>query len=398
MKILVITTFYRWFVKDLVDVQAKYVDEIHVLVRHNRIAELVKLSLFSKLPFPYLNWVKYYTKETLLDLYNMPENVKAYLVSTYYLIPDGKNKGLGEKLFGLYMKYIQKKHLSFDLIHAHFIWPQGYVAAKLARKFNVPLIITAHGHDVYDIPFRDSDWFEKIKFALDSADHVITVSNSNRKILVERLGVAEEKVSVIPNGFDSSLFYPMDKVEVRQKLGLPLDKKILLNVANLVPVKGHEFLIKAMGDVLKVRRDVLLVIVGDGSLRARLDGLVKKLGLERYVKFVGAKPHKEIPLWMNAADLFVLPSLSEGNPTVMFEALGVGLPFVGTAVGGVPEIITSEDYGLLCPPADPECLAEKILISLEKEWDREKIRRYAEQFTWENIAKQILRVYEEVLK
>ena len=77
----------------------------------------------------------------------------------------------------------------------------------------------------------------------------------------------------------------------------------------------------------------------------------------------------------------------------MFEALGVGLPFVGTTVGGVPEIITSEDYGLLCPPADPECLAEKILTALEKNWDREKIRKYAEQFTWENIAKSVLNIY-----
>ena len=90
--------------------------------------------------------------------------------------------------------------------------------------------------------------------------------------------------------------------------------------------------------------------------------------------------------------------MSEGNPTVMFEALGVGLPFVGTAVGGVPEIITSEDYGLLCPPADPECLAEKILIALEKEWDREKIRKYAEQFTWEEIAKRVINIYLKYLK
>ena len=81
----------------------------------------------------------------------------------------------------------------------------------------------------------------------------------------------------------------------------------------------------------------------------------------------------------------------------MFEALGVGLPFVGTAVGGVPEIITSEDYGLLYPPKDPKCLAEKILIALEKDWDREKIRKYAEQFTWENIAKKIINIYTQVI-
>lgn len=84
---------------------------------------------------------------------------------------------------------------------------------------------------------------------------------------------------------------------------------------------------------------------------------------------------------MNACDLFVLPSLSEGNPTVMFECLGCGKPFIGTKVGGIPEIIVSDDYGLLCEPANSEDLAEKILIALDKEWDEEKIRNYAKQFT-----------------
>ena len=106
--------------------------------------------------------------------------------------------------------------------------------------------------------------------------------------------------------------------------------------------------------------------------------------------------HDEIPIWMNACDLFVLPSLNEGNPTVMFECLGCGTPFVGTKVGGIPEIITSDDYGLLCEPANPGELAEKILIALDKEWDCEKIQKYAEQFTWENIVEGIMDVYKKV--
>jgi len=101
---------------------------------------------------------------------------------------------------------------------------------------------------------------------------------------------------------------------------------------------------------------------------------------------------------MNACDLFVLPSLNEGNPTVLPEALGCGKPFVGTRVGGVPEVISSDDYGLLVEPADAEDLAEKILAALNREWDREAILRYAQQFTWENIAKEIMGVYEQVLE
>lgn len=100
---------------------------------------------------------------------------------------------------------------------------------------------------------------------------------------------------------------------------------------------------------------------------------------------------------MNAADLFVLPSLKEGNPTVMFEALGVGLPFVGTTVGGIPEIIISEDYGFLCRPADPGCLAEKILIALDKEWNRLEIQSYAKNFDVKILVKRILHIYEQLV-
>jgi glycosyltransferase involved in cell wall biosynthesis len=131
-------------------------------------------------------------------------------------------------------------------------------------------------------------------------------------------------------------------------------------------------------------------------LREDLKAQIKKLGLENYVKLAGSKPHDEIPLWMNAADLFVLPSLSEGNPTVMFEALGTGLPFIATSVGGVPEIITSGDYGLLSKPANPKDLAEKILIALDKKWNRDKILKYAQQFAWENIAKRIMEIYNKL--
>ena len=101
---------------------------------------------------------------------------------------------------------------------------------------------------------------------------------------------------------------------------------------------------------------------------------------------------------MNVADLFVLSSFSEGNPTVMFEALGCGLPFIGTKVGGVPEIITSEDYGIIVPPGDVEALAKAIERGLKKRWNKKKIVGYAQQFTGENIAKQIIKLYKSVMK
>jgi glycosyltransferase involved in cell wall biosynthesis len=133
-------------------------------------------------------------------------------------------------------------------------------------------------------------------------------------------------------------------------------------------------------------------------LERELTTLIEKKDLGKYVFLAGGKPHSEIPLWINACDVFVLPSLNEGNPTVMFEALGCGKPFVGTKVGGVPEIISSEEYGILVNPADSHDLADKILLALEREWDTAKILTYAEQFTWDTIAKEIVGIYSNVVR
>ncbi len=393
MKLLVLSPHYHTFVKGQVEALSKQLDGIDVLVHHNYLSEIA-----PHIPLSYFRHVEKFSKRNLVDNRNIPDNVRVHVISTLYFTPDGKNSGLGDKLAKKFSNFILANNLEFDLIHAHFTWPSGYVGAKLSKRFNVPLVIMAHGYDVYDLPFRGNDWFNRVKFALDSANQVLTVSTVNYSVLTQNLGISKSKVSVIPNGFDPRIFRPMDKTRARQRLGLPQDKRILLNVGNLVPVKGHEHLIKAMVKIIKKRKDVLLVIIGGGPLYKEIKETVRQIGLEKYVSLTKPKPHEEIPLWMNAADLFVLPSLNEGNPTVMFEALGVGLPFVGTAVGGVPEVITSEDYGLLCPPADPECLAEKILIALEKDWDREKIRKYAEQFKWERIAKKVMGVYNGILK
>jgi glycosyltransferase involved in cell wall biosynthesis len=191
----------------------------------------------------------------------------------------------------------------------------------------------------------------------------------------------------------------MDMQECRRSLRLPENKKILVNVAKLYDaVKGHEILIRAMQEVTTKRDDIVCYIVGDGELRTSLEKLITELHLEHSVKIVGAKPHHDIPAWINAGDVFVLPSLQEGNPTVMFECLGCGKPFIGTRVGGIPETISSDTYGLLCEPGNVQELADTILASLSREWDREAISAYSKQFTWEKIAREILGVYAQVYK
>lgn len=294
------------------------------------------------------------------------------------------------------LKLLEKEKIKLDLIHAHYTWPSGGVATELKTELKVPVVITEHTSATFKRAIDEEDpEFIKVWKLCDSIIRI----RKNDISLFDSVGIPLNKISCIPNGYDGRKFTELNKRICRERLRLPCDRKIILNVGNLYDeIKGHKYLIDAMGEVIKHQTEVLCVIVGDGRLKGEIEKQIRNLNLEKYVKLVGAKPHDEIPLWMNAADFFVLPSLSEGNPTVMFEALGVGLPFVGTKVGGVPEIITSEDYGLLVEPANLEDLAEKILYALKREWNREKIEQYAEQFTWDNIAKQIIEIYELVIK
>ncbi len=359
----------------------------HVIVRSNPIAELS-----NYLSLPSLNRFRLSCK---IDLTDLPPNISVTSSPIYYAPIASQYKKLGDKHFRSVDKKIQDESIDFDLVHSHFTWSAGYVGAKLKEKYDVPFIVTAHGYDVYDLPFRDSDWNKKVEYVLNSADHIITVSKSNSDC-IDKLDVSTP-VTVLPNGYDSNKFYPRSQKDCRDQLDLPQDRSIILTVGNLEKVKGHKYLIEAMQELIKCRTDVLCYIVGSGQLDNKLKRQIDEAGLNAHVKLIGGKPHEEIPLWMNACDVFVLPSLNEGNPTVMFECLGCGKPFIGTKVGGIPEIIMSEDYGLLVEPEKPDELAEMILSGISIVWDYDKIKLYSRKFTWENIMKKNLELYRKLL-
>ncbi|MFW9873830.1 MAG: glycosyltransferase family 4 protein [Candidatus Thorarchaeota archaeon] len=385
--LLVISHAYNNFQKDPIDIISNYSNNVSVLARSNPIAEISKY-----ISIPFLDRFKL---DYRIDLTNKPSNLNVHPTPILYGPTDTQYKKLGEKHVKAVEKAIIKNNIKFDLIHSHFSWSSGYAGAKLAEKHDVPFVVTAHGYDIYDLPFRDKEWKTKIEYVLNSADYILTVSEKNSE-LINELNV-KTPVKVLPNGYRNDLFHPKDAKECRKILNLPIDKKIILTVGNLEVVKGHQYLIDSMSEIIKHRQDVMCIIVGDGKLMNKLKNQINKAGLKNYVQLTGARPHDEIPIWINACDAFVLPSLNEGNPTVMFETLGCGKPFIGTNVGGIPEIITSEDYGLLCKPTNSKELAENILGSFDKDWDYEKIREYGEQFTWNNTVNEILTVYSEIL-
>ena len=286
---------------------------------------------------------------------------------------------------------IEEHHLHFDLIHAHFTWPSGYIGVRLKEKYGKPVITTVH---------ENGDWLDQevrmdhplINTAWSGADALIRVNRKDVPVLKRY----NEQVYSIPNGFPPT-FHPIETAVARERLGFSGDVKIVFTLGALIERKGFNYLIDAMEQVCNQRDDVICFIGGAGPEKRSLERQIDRLHLGEQIKLPGSLPGDQLTLWMNACDLFVLPSLNEGNPVVMFEALGCGKPFVRTRIGGVPEVISSDEYGLLVEPGDPNDLAEKILVALDREWDREKILAYAERFTWENIAKEIVGVYERVL-
>jgi glycosyltransferase involved in cell wall biosynthesis len=388
--LLVICHSYNDFQKDPTEINAPHFSSVNVLVRTNVFAEL---GHYLHIP---LSQLVRFSSAHKVDKTGIPANVHLHLTPVLYFPTEQGYKTLGEKHLSSVEALIHRRRIAFDLIHAHFTWSSGYVGARLKEKYGIPFVVTAHGEDIYRLPFKDAVWRKNIEYVLNTADAIITVSRSNHAC-IRKLDV-NIPVHVIPNGFSSDLFSPREMSECRRVLGLPFDRRILLTVGSLIQVKGQKYLIEAVSEIIREKNDILCVIVGDGGLRTTIERQLQSLGLEDHVMLVGAKPHNEIPLWINACDLFVLPSLNEGNPTVMFEVLGCGKPFVGTKVGGVPDIITSDSYGFLVNPADPRDLKEKILMALDRTWDRQAILSYATRYTWENIAEEIRGVYNQVLK
>ncbi|OPY53023.1 MAG: putative glycosyl transferase [Methanosaeta sp. PtaU1.Bin060] len=293
-----------------------------------------------------------------------------------------------------------KDFWSSGLVHIHtasylsFYKNSMYVI--ISKMFNKKVILHIHGAE-FHLFYKKSKFLERyiIRNTLLLPDMIIVTSYiwvSRIKDIVN----SDKKILSVPNGFDPTIFRPFPRDKARDRVGILKNKKALITIGHLENYKGHKYLIDAVNILSKKRNDILVYIIGEGSLRYELQNQIDSYDVE-VVLAGGNKPDFEIPLWINASDIFILPSLAEGNPTVMFEALGCGKPFLGTRVGGVPDVIIDNRLGILVEPGDPEALAQAILQALECEWDHEYIWEYAQQFTWENIAKEIVKIYQSLL-
>ena len=282
-----------------------------------------------------------------------------------------------------------------DCIDSHFIYPDGMAAVLLGRWFQIPVIVSARGTDVNMYP-KYRLIRPLIRWTLATADAVIAVSAALKQTLVD-LGVAEDKIRVIPNGVDAQLFRPVPRDQALQTLGLANSGPIIVSVGSLIPAKGHDLLIKAFGKLVSRHPGLRLYILGDGPEKRRLKRQINVLRLDEAVQLVGKRPNDELAHWFSVATVSCLLSAREGWPNVVTESLACGTPVVATPVGGVPEIIDSPDLGLLVKRT-AEAAAEGLNSALAKQWNRDLISQEIRTRTWDDVAREVEEVIRSVAK
>lgn len=291
-----------------------------------------------------------------------------------------------------------RREFPFDLIDAHFAYPDGMAAVLLGKVFRRPVTVTIRGTIVPLSKFHLRRM--QIRWALANAARIFAVSRSLKEVAVS-LGVPPEKVRVIPNGVDTAAFRHTQKEEARRKVGLPLDRAVILSVGSLCERKGHHRVLEALPQAVAERQDILYVVVGGPGVEGDIGPLLRRrmaeLGLERHVTLVGARPHEEIPFWLNAADVFCLATSNEGRANVILEAVGCGVPVVTTRVGGTAEIVEEGANGLLVPLGDRDALARALLRAIATEWNRERIAAHARTQSWDRTTEQILEEFRRLV-
>jgi glycosyltransferase involved in cell wall biosynthesis len=277
----------------------------------------------------------------------------------------------------------------FDLIDAHYFYPDGVAAVLLGRHFGKPVVITARGTDVNVIP-RYRLPRQMILWAARHAAGMITVARALKDKLVA-LGVPAERIEVLRNGVDLQLFRPVDREYWRARLGFR--RTTLLSVGNLVPLKGHDLAIRA----LRLLPETDLAIIGNGPERAALSALARELDVSARVTFAAAMAQEDLRHYFGAADALVLASSREGWANVLLESMACGTPVIASKVGGTPEIVTAPEAGVIMAERTPEALADSARVLFASYPDGGATRRYAEGFSWDATTEGRLRLFSRIL-
>lgn len=281
----------------------------------------------------------------------------------------------------------------FDVLDAHYYYPDGVAAALLAKWFDKPVVITARGSDINLISTLRVPR-ALIRWAARNASASIGVSAA----LVERLRALEpraDRVRVMRNGIDARRFCPMPMAAARAELGL-VGSPVVLTVGALYDFKGQRIVVEAFARLRRRYPNAQLIVIGDGPDRSAINAQVTELELGEHVRLVGSVKNEDLSRWYSAADVMVLASSREGWPNVVLEAMACGTPVVASSVGGVPEIIQTPRVGRLVVPRTAEAFEAAIDEILDARPSRAGVRAYAEGFGWSQTSQDQLDLFRSV--
>jgi teichuronic acid biosynthesis glycosyltransferase TuaC len=305
--------------------------------------------------------------------------------------------GLSMALSVRWLIHAQKLLGTFDLIDAHFAFPDGYAAYRLSRWFKVPYCVTLRGAKDTDTIGTPREGM--LKEALHHAKAVIGVSDSLRQFAVDS-GTPNERACAITNGVDGSKFFPESQHAARQKLAIPLDAKVMVSVGSLIPLKGHHRVIEVLPALVQKFPNLLLLVVGGSTSFGDTTGLIQQTiattQMQNHVRLCGRISPADLRWYLSASDLFVLATENEGWPNALMEALACGLPLVTTRVGGNAEIVCSPAMGSVVPYWDPAAFEREAARWLTSSTDAQRAERMAwiGARTWDRAAARVKAVWE----
>jgi glycosyltransferase involved in cell wall biosynthesis len=279
----------------------------------------------------------------------------------------------------------------FDLIDAHYYYPDGVAAAIIAEKLEKPFVVTSRGTDLNLI----ADYERPRKLILETANQAAASIGVCQALMnrLEELGANHEKLNVLRNGVDLERFQPVDRLTARNELGLPRDKRILLSVGHLIERKGHHIAISALGELT----DCMLIIAGTGPELDRLQNLAINIGVNDRVRFVGQVPNDRLSCYYSAANALILCSSREGWANVLLESMACGTPVVATNIWGTPEVIANDTVGQLMMTRDTRGLLQAVNKLFENIPRECVIRKYAEMFSWQATTQGQIALFDKIL-
>ncbi|MBC8488139.1 MAG: glycosyltransferase family 4 protein [Bacteroidetes bacterium] len=306
---------------------------------------------------------------------------------------------ISELLYAIKIIKINK----IDIIHSHWLIPQGLIGAICSKFYNITHIATVHGSDVNMI--KDNRLLKRIcSFILNNSNKITINSTFTKKLMLKiDCGENHKKIQIIPMGIDLDRFFSKNGSKLKEKYNA---KKLLLFVGRLIDWKGTEYLIKAMKDVVNTFPKIKLLIVGDGPEKPKLEKMIVELKLTDMVYFIGEIKSTEVAKYYSAADIFVIPSIvvdghTEALGVVTLEAMASGTPVIGSNVGGIPDVIQDGYNGFLVPEKSSDELAKRIIKLLSDKKLTTKFRRNGlktvrEKFSWDVVSEKFIYIFSNI--